>query len=205
MKEPTSSKVRLPPDNIGYASFARDWQKLGLLFTRVFGITESRLLDLTLAPSDVAESFSSAEASLLRAMLGLQSSERIDADHVCRRIDEIVSSVSSEAAEKEAKYCLAIGLGRGSPIAETIRTKSPDIEVNDIEEQIRFVINDLDEEPYFAAVQSDGLPSICSTGQGADLPPRTVSGGGEHRRGDMGIRGVRAGGPQSPPGRIHQG
>lgn len=71
-----------------------------MLFTRLFGITESRILDLTFAPSDVAENFSAAEAILLRTMLGLQSSERIDADHLRRRIDEIVSSASSEAAER---------------------------------------------------------------------------------------------------------
>jgi len=96
IKESTSSKLRLPPDNNGYASFARDWQKLGLLFTRVFGITESRVLDLTFSPSDVAENFSAAEAALMRTMLGLQSSERIDADQLCRRIDEIVSGRSGE-------------------------------------------------------------------------------------------------------------
>lgn len=154
----SSSKLQLPPDNSGYASFARDWQKLGLLFTRVFGITESRVLDLTFAPSDVAENFSSAEATLLRTMLGLQSSERIDPDHLRRRIDEIVSSISSEAAEKEAKHCLAIRLGRSSPIAEAIRAKSPEIEASDVEEQMRFVSNDLDEEPYFSAIQSEGSP-----------------------------------------------
>ncbi len=155
MKEPTSPKHRLPPDNNGYSSFARDWQKLGLLFTRLFGITESRALDMTFAPSEVAENFTAAEAILLRTMLGLQSSERIDADHLRRRIDDIVSSVSSEAAEKEAKHCFALRLGRGSPIAEAIRAKSADIDVNDIEEQIRFVTNDLEEEPYFAAIQEN--------------------------------------------------
>ncbi|MFC2255006.1 AAA domain-containing protein [Labrys portucalensis] len=152
------SKLKNPPDNSGYASFARDWQKLGLLFTRLFGLTEARVLDLTFAPSDVAENFSSGEASLLRLMLGLQSSERIDPDHLRRRIDEIVSMISSEAAEKEAKYCLAIRLGRGSPIAETIRSISSDIEADDHEEQLRFVINDLEEEPYFALVQPEDHP-----------------------------------------------
>ena len=159
MKEPTSSKLRLPPSGNGYASFARDWQKLGLLFTRLFGITEARVLDLTLAPSEVAENFSAAEAILLRTMLGLQSSERIDADHVCRRIDEILSAVSSEAAEKELKYCFAIRLGRGSPIAEAVRSKSPDTETSDLEDQMRFVINDLNREPFFAAIQdTEGAP-----------------------------------------------
>ncbi|MGY4198913.1 DEAD/DEAH box helicase [Bradyrhizobium sp. USDA 4520] len=153
MKEATSSKLRLPPDSNGYASFARDWQRLGLLFTRLFGITESRVLDLTLAPSDVAENFTAAEAILLRTMLGLQSSERIDADYLRRRIDEIVTSVSSEAAAKESKHCLALRLGRGSPIAEAIRSKSSDIDVTDVEEQMRFVTHDLEEEPYFAAIQ----------------------------------------------------
>lgn len=155
IKEAASPRLRLPPDNNGYSSFARDWQKLGLLFTRLFGITESRVLDLTFAPSDVAENFTAAEVILLRTMLGLQSSERIDADYLRRRIDEIVSSVSSEAAEKEAKNCFALRLGRGSPIAEAIRAKSTDIDVNDIEEQMRFVTHDLEEEPYFAAIQEN--------------------------------------------------
>lgn len=152
----TKSKLRLPPDGSAYASFARDWQKLGLLFARLFGVAEARLMDLSLAPSDVAENFSTAEASLLRAMMGLQSSERIDPEHLCRRIDEIVATVSSEAADKEAKFCLALRLGRGSSIAEAIRSKWPDIEMDDVEEQLRFVHNDLEEEAYFAAVQSDG-------------------------------------------------
>jgi hypothetical protein len=159
MKESNSIKLRLPPNGNGYASFARDWQKLGLLFARLFGVTEGRVLDLTLAPSEVAENFSAAEATLLRTMLGLQSSERIDADHICRRIDEIVSAVSSEAAQKESKYCFAIRLGRGAPIAEVVRSKSPDTETGDLEEQMRFVINDLNQEPFFAAIQdTEGAP-----------------------------------------------
>ena len=166
------SRLRLPPDNNGYASFARDWQKLGLLFTRLFGITESRVLDLTFAPSDVAENFSAAEATVLRTMLGLQSSERIDPDHLRRRIDEIVSLVSSEAAEKESKHCLAIRLGRGSPIAEAVRSKSPDIEANDAEEQMRFVINDLAEEPYFAAIQESEASPVKYALLGRELTYR---------------------------------
>jgi hypothetical protein len=172
MKESTASRLRLPPDNNGYASFARDWQKLGLLFSRLFGITESRILDLTFAPSDVAENFSAAEAILLRTMLGLQSSERIDADHLRRRIDEIVSSASSEAAEKDAKHCLAIRLGRGSPVAEAIRSKSSDIETNDVEEQLRFVINDLDQEPFFAAIQETAVSPVRYALLGRELTYR---------------------------------
>jgi serine/threonine protein kinase len=172
MKESTSSKLRLPPDKNGYASFARDWQKLGLLFIRLFGITESRVLDLTFAPSEVAENFSAAETTLLRTMLGLQSSERIDPDHLRRRIDEIVSSVSSEAAERELKHCLAIRLGRGSPIAEAVRSKSPDIEANDAEEQMHFVINDLAEEPYFAAIQESDASAVKYALLGRELTYR---------------------------------
>jgi hypothetical protein len=159
MKESNPSKLRLPPNGNGYASFARDWQKLALLFIRLFGVTEARVLDLTFAPSDVAENFSAAEAILLRTMLSLQSSERIDPDHLRRRIDDIVSTISSEAADKDAKHCLAIRVGRGSQISDAIRSKSPDIEVSDLEEQLQFVVNDLAEEPYFAAIkESDASP-----------------------------------------------
>lgn len=172
MKEAASPKLRLPPDNNGYSSFARDWQKLGLLLTRLFGITESRVLDLNFAPSDVAENFTAAEAILLRTMMGLQSSERIDADYLCRRIDEVVSSVSSEAAEKEAKFSLALRLGRGSSIAESIRTKSADIDVNDVEEQMKFVANDLEEEPYFAAIQENDASTIRYALLGRELTYR---------------------------------
>ena len=150
------SKLRLPPDGSAYASFSRDWQKLGLLFTRLFGLTETRVLDLSLAPSDVAENFSAAEAMLLRTMMGLQSSERVDPDDLRRRIDEIVATVSAEVADREAKFCLALRLGPGSNIGEAIRSKSPDIEMDDVTEQMRFVGNDLGEEAYFAAVQAEG-------------------------------------------------
>lgn len=152
----TKSKLRLPPDGSAYASFSRDWQKLGLLFARLFGLTEARVLDLSLAPSDVAENFTSAEATLLRTMMGLQLSERLDPDDLRRRIDEIVATVSSEVADKEAKFCLALRLGPGSSLGEAIRSKSPDIEMDDIVEQLRFVGNDLGEEAYFAAVQPEG-------------------------------------------------
>lgn len=152
----TSSKLRLPPDGSAYASFARDWQRLGLLFARLFGLTEARVLDLALAPSDVAENFSAAEATLLRIMMGLQSSERVDPDDLRRRIDDIVATVSSEVADKEAKFCLALRLGPGSSIGEAIRSKSPEIEMDDVVEQLRFVGNDLGEEAYFAAIQAEG-------------------------------------------------
>jgi len=172
IKDSTSPKHRIPPTGNGYASFARDWQNLASLFARLLGINESRLLDLTLVPSDIAENFSAAEAILLRTMLGLQSSERIDADYLNRRIDDIYSAIAAEAADKELKYCFSVRFGRGSQIAESIRSKSPDIETNDVEEQMQFVLNDLGQEPFFAAVQENDLSPIRYALLGRDLTYR---------------------------------
>lgn len=147
------SDKRLPSQAGVYASFARDWQQLGLLLCAVFSVNEKRVLDLSIVPSDVAENFTSAEALLLRTLLGLQSSERIDAEVVCGRIDAIVSVVRAELAGIDSKFCLSIRLGQGSQIAESIRSVCADVESSDEIDQRQFVLDDLSEDAFFVVVQ----------------------------------------------------
>jgi hypothetical protein len=139
-------------------SFARDWRDLALLFALFLDIPNGPLGDLKIVPSRVADHASAAEIKLLRTMLGLEPTERLDGEFVCRHIDEILDSVSAEAAGKEAQLSLSVRLGRDSRLSEAIRRASDEeIEINEEAEQIRFVVDDLG--PQTQLVQILDAPS----------------------------------------------
>ena len=86
-------------------SFARDWRDLALLFALFLDIPTAPLGDMKVIPSRVADHASASEVRLLRAMLGLEKTARLDGEFVCDRIDEILDSIAAEAAGKEARLC----------------------------------------------------------------------------------------------------
>ncbi len=134
-------------------SFARDWRDLALLFALFLDIPGTPLADLKIIPSRVAEHASAAEIRLLRGMLGLERVERLDGDFVCRRIDEILDSITAEVAGKEAQLCLAVRLNSGSRLSEAVRRASGDeIEIADEPQQVRFIVDDLGPQPQLVAI-----------------------------------------------------
>jgi len=152
-------KVRAPRANDSF-SFARDWRDLGLLFALFLEIPHGPLGDLKVIPSRVAEHASAAEIRLLRAMLGLETVERLDGEFVCGRIDEIIDSVTAEAAGREARICLAVRLGRDSRLSEAIRRASDnEIETLDEPQQVRFIIDDIGRQAQVVAIKEGDCTS----------------------------------------------
>ena len=143
-------------------SFARDWRDLALLFATLLDIPAGPLGDLKIIPSRVAEHTSAAEIRLLRTMMGLEKVLRLDGEFVCSRIDNILDSITAEAAGREA-LCLSVRLGQGSRLAEAVRSASGnEIEIADEASQLRFIEDDLGRQPRLVALSETGR----------DEPPR---------------------------------
>jgi hypothetical protein len=152
----------------GVASFGRDWTNLGILVAELIGAPLDRVSDLRLVPSEIAEHISATEGRLLRSMMRLETAERLDGEEICRRMEDVVTTITAEAAGREVKAAVAIRLGRGSRIADTIRRASDnEIETADEQSQIEFVKADLSAEPYFARIQErpENEPSYALLGQ----------------------------------------
>lgn len=142
-------------------SFAHDWRDLALLFALFLEIPSGPLGDMKVIPSRVAEHASASEIKLLRTMLGLETIERLDGEFVTRRIDDIIDSITAEAAGQDARLCLALRLGRDSRLSEAIRKASAeDIEIADEQEQIRFIADDLARQAQLVAIKEIGEPNI---------------------------------------------
>jgi hypothetical protein len=155
-REPARPRVE-GQDNM--ASFGRDWTNLGLLVSELVGAPIDRVANLRLVPSEIAEHISAGEGQVLRSMLQLQTAERLDGELICRRIAEVVSAITAQAAGKEARFELALRLGTGSRLAEAIRKASEnEIETSDAPSQLAFVADDLSNEPYFARVVNQDGP-----------------------------------------------
>jgi superfamily I DNA and/or RNA helicase len=161
-----SKKMQAPRIENAF-SFARDWRDLALLFASFLDIPNAPLGDMRIVPSRVAEHASAAEIKLLRAMLGLEVVERLDGEFVCSRINEILDSITAEAAGKEARICLAVRLGRDSRLSEAVRRASGDeIEIADEQQQIRFIVDDLGRQAQLVAIkEGDNAPRHALVGR----------------------------------------
>lgn len=152
----------------GAASFGRDWTNLGIIVAQLVGAPLERVSDLRLVPSEIAEHISASEGRLLRSMMRLETAERLDGEEICRRMEEVVSAITAEAAGREVKSAVSIRLGRRSQIADSIRRASDnEIETADDRSQIEFVRADLSSEPYFARIQErpEDEPRFALLGQ----------------------------------------
>ncbi|MCP3477947.1 AAA domain-containing protein (plasmid) [Bradyrhizobium sp. CCGUVB1N3] len=162
------------------ASFGRDWTNLGIVVAELVGAPLDRVSNLRLVPSDIAEHLSAAEGKLLRSMMRIETAERLDGEEICRRMEDVVLAITAEAAGREAKSAVALRLGRGSKLAETIRGVSDnEIEMADAQSQMDFIEADLSAEPYFVRVRqrSEEEPSFALLGQSVTywLEPFRVS------------------------------
>jgi hypothetical protein len=135
-------------------SFRHDWLLFGLLAARLLGVDVNRLLNLRLAPSEIADHISAAEAKLLRAIVHDEAEGRLDGDLVGQRINEVIRSLDAEVAKVDAKFNLVLRVGSGAPLATRIREASGnEIEADDIDAQLKFVADDLAEEPLLMALK----------------------------------------------------
>jgi AAA domain len=150
-------KKKSAPAADNSVSFARDWRDLALLFALFLDIPAGPLGDMKIAPSRVAEHASATEIKLLRTMLGLEIVERLDGEFVTKRIDDILDTITAEAAGKDAKLCIAVRLGTASRLSEAIRKASSDeIEIADEQQQIRFIVDDLARQAQLVAIKEGG-------------------------------------------------
>jgi hypothetical protein len=156
-------------------SFAHDWRDLALLFALFLDVPSGPLGDLKIVPSRVAEHASAAEIRLLRTMLGLETVERLDGDYVCTRIREILDDIAAEAAGKESRICLSVRLGRDSRLSEAVRRASGnEIEIDDEDQQIRFIVDDLGRQAQLVAIKDNGDPAPRFALQGQLLTDRLL-------------------------------
>lgn len=137
-------------------SFLQDWLMFGLLAADLLGAKRERVLDAAIAPYDIVEHLNVDEARLLRGIVQMQPLTPLNGETIADRIDNILRGLAAEAASRQAKLHLALRLGGTSPLAERIREASQfEIEADDIDGQLQFVMNDLREAPLLLAVKRD--------------------------------------------------
>lgn len=136
-------------------SFHQDWLMFGLLAAELLGIKRSRLMDRSLASHDVAEHVGVEEIRLLRNLVQVNPLAVLNGETVATRIVDILRAIIAEIAGTDGKYHLAVRLGRGSPLADRIRSASGgEIESDDFDAQLAFVADDLIESPLLLAIRS---------------------------------------------------
>lgn len=134
-------------------SFKHDWLLFALLAAELLGVKRDRLLDLRIAPFEVADHLVVEEIRLLRAIAEGELPER-GSSAIVARIDEVVRLIGAKVAGLDVKFHLAMRLGTGSPLSSAIRRASEeDIEVDDIQSQLEFVRADLAETPLLMLVK----------------------------------------------------
>jgi AAA domain len=135
-------------------SFRHDWLLLSLLAARLLGANQDRLLDLRIAPFEVADHLAAEEVRLLRAIANGEILERGEASAVSR-IEEVVRLLGARVAGLETKFYLTVRLGGGAPLAGAIRQATDnEIEVDDISAQLGFIKADLSENPLLLLVKT---------------------------------------------------
>lgn len=97
--------------NNQHYSFRHDWLMFGLMAGRLLNINVNRLLDLRIAPSEIADHISTGEAKLLREIIHGDSEGRLDGDLVARRIEEVLHTLNSEVAALDPKFYLVARIG----------------------------------------------------------------------------------------------
>jgi hypothetical protein len=157
VSEEANVKIGQAPATLRSVSFAEDWRNLALLFALFLDIPAAPLANMKLPASKVADHASAAEVRLLRAMLGLESVERLDGPFVTRRIDDIIDAITADVVGYEARLCLGVRVGAGSGLSEAIRSASrDDIEITDEAQQVLFIVDDLSGQPELVAVKTAG-------------------------------------------------
>ncbi|RUU48269.1 hypothetical protein EOD08_03190, partial [Mesorhizobium sp. M6A.T.Ca.TU.002.02.2.1] len=137
-------------------SFAADWADLALVMTEILEIPADRLVNMQIVPSAVVDHSSAAEVRLLRTMLGLLPVERLDAEEIFRHLAGVVATLRDDVLTREPRYFAALNLGETSKLTRRIRESlNYEIDVNDLVEQMEFILNDLGPTPQFIAYNTE--------------------------------------------------
>lgn len=137
-------------------SFAGDWADLAFLFAAILDIPMDRLTNMQLVPSAVVEHSSAQEIRLLRIMLGLLPADRLNADELLRHVSSITLALGDEISGFETRYYASLALGNGSRLTQKIREQTDySIEVDEISDQIEFIINDLGPAPLLIGYNNE--------------------------------------------------
>lgn len=135
---------RIPPSIDLRHSFVMDWHQFGQVVRDLFNISAARVENTKIATHEVSEALLADEVRLIRELLQIISTPRIDGRYVHDRIDSLITRLTIQSQRKEPKFNLVLALGRAGPLAATIREASDrEIEIDDIASQNRFVENDL--------------------------------------------------------------
>ena len=141
-------------------SFSQDWKDFGLLAADLLGAKRQRVLDPSIAPFEIAEHLTLAEARLLRLIVQMNPKQPLDGDTISTSIDNVLVGLRAEVASRRAKLHLAIRLGSTSRLSERIRQASGlDIETNDFDAQLQFIKDDLTNEPLLLCVRQQDAPN----------------------------------------------
>lgn len=152
-------------------SFLRDWQMYGILAADLLGVKLDRLMSLAIAPHEVAEHLSADEVLLLRNLTQVQPSISLSGEIVVARIEQITRTLAAELKNHSPKLHVALRLGSGTPLGDHIRTASDkEVESDDAEAQLDYVISDLNDAPMLMAVKPvDGGEGIRLILRGKNL------------------------------------
>lgn len=154
---------KLPPkldvfgNEVVVHSFLEDWSAFGALACKILGINSADVLsDRQEKREEALRHVVGAERDLLLTLLRGEQVNRLDGELVNRRIDAIISQLTSLASGSDAKLFLTLLLGLNTSASESIRAASNgQIEISDISAQIDFVRADLAETRLLMSVPSD--------------------------------------------------
>lgn len=125
-------------------SFVRDWHGLGELAVQLFEINRKRLGDTSIASHEVTDNITAAEARLIRQLMQILPSQRLDGKTVIAGIERILLSLQATIQKEELVYHLVLPLVTNYELVDTIREASDyEIEADDEGAQLEFVENDL--------------------------------------------------------------
>ncbi|QDC36395.1 AAA domain-containing protein [Sphingobium fuliginis] len=146
-------------------SFYEDWRTAGVLAARLLNFPSLAKAGEAYRPdvSGAAEFLTAGERDLLSLLLRADPLQRIDGEVVIEKIDQVIDQLKAQVQGSEPKLVLALQISRDSPVSRAIRDASErTINVWDEEDQLRFVHQDLSEDPRLVRMKSDD----------PDKPPR---------------------------------
>ena len=135
-------------------SFLDDWRQLGALIVRLLEAPGGRVADRNIPASAVAEHLNVEEVRLLRALIGVEAVDRLDAEVIERRIREILRRLHARIANRSAQLHLVVRLGPDSQLTQSLRDMSEHLESDFVEEQMAVIRDDLGESPRLLAVKT---------------------------------------------------
>lgn len=155
--------ARLGPSGMELSgSFTRDWHQLGSLAATLLAFDFKRLTNLSIVNHEVSEFATADETRLLRELLQLLPTRRLDGQLVGERISAIATALSIRAQRKEPGFHLVVAMGRANSLTNAIREASGrEVEVDDTEAQLEFIKNDL-YSPLAMAVRTAGRSDTFS-------------------------------------------